>query len=254
MKRYVTLAQGFAAAALLLIAGYAQADEYLVRPDMPRIIDNPQTGDTIKVPVYLHNSYCCSLIADTVEHSSGFSSIGPSGSAPIPSSLNGKHQPPMMSLDESGKSRICFSEDLASHTSPVAANFRVLDMEINDSFSSVTVDCATTTLSAGYNTYSSDYLFLELTGAALGSVPPTATVTGISENGAQVFTVAVSVRQRTDVFLNQYVSQHQIGRLVVSHTGAPRTVKAHLAEYRIDNSNLSSGFTLVGRTELTSKP
>ncbi|MCB0322945.1 MAG: hypothetical protein KDD69_05205 [Bdellovibrionales bacterium] len=230
----------------ILVPGAAFAESAIVYPDKAAVTITDKVN-TITIPVVQNHSYCCEARAANFSDSYSFDVFkNMDGELPevYERDIEGWNPPAITSFNSP---RTCFAADDNFVITPAA---RVSVSLVRDDASSapLTVECSDTTLVGGYNTFSSDYLFLELVNT--GGATDVDAIVLLEDSSGVTSRQSVSVSTRTDVSIKELALSQRIGKISIIHNGSPNQLKAWLAEYRVDTAGLQSSFSLVGRSRL----
>jgi hypothetical protein len=235
---------------LLAIPGNSFAESVLIYPNgVEREISTAATAAI--VPVDDEYSYCCTLWPRLPDSRSGVyvdvTRLNESSAITRYRDQQSSEFPRLASPADSDDSagelrRSCFM------TGNSGENAR---LEIrNEDGEKATLSCRNTALAGGFNTFASDIVFLEII-AESGGGSEVIVRGDYAHGGEQAFEQELSVESRSDLFITSLVGRQKIGRLVISHLGGPGSIRAYVAEYRLDPSNPVTGFTLIDRQELS---
>lgn len=207
-------------------------------------------------------SYCCELrdygvstsqfssSGSTIPRSSEFTSVLSDTNQELAVRYRGQVNPTSGRGYDPSKSRVCFQ---ATEPGVVGVAPYQLYFQRATSSGETRARCEETTLRGGFNSFASDYLFLELVSNQRQALANAITVTvqGFGADGQSLFELTVSVAGRKDIAINPLIGGGQIiGKLVLLSDAPQGAYSAHVAEYTIDRNNRRTGFTLVGRQEL----
>jgi hypothetical protein len=252
-----------------IFAGNVVADDFhiLVNSTPTKgngIFDTFKHGDRVAVNLTVDHSYCCSVFSPFNQITNSATDAGhpvinsisnSNGSVSIPFQKNSAITPAISFGDRSA--RACFTtnetQGFAIRTAPFFLNIGVPNGTVND----LNVRCDDTTLEGGYNTFASDFVFLEIMNKSETDnselSPRVMTVTGLAQDGfTTVFQIQVAVAKRADVNLHSLIGPNKIGSIRINHTAPKDTVVAYVAEYKSDPGT-KSGLTLLGRQLLLSQ-
>ena len=212
------------------------------------IYSNVSEGATVGFIASGYHCYCCDVRADSGE--AKIASVRTEGSStPISVTARGFDSPGLTKDYGYQNARVCFQADPTIFGATPSAFFQLTLSFSSSPASKVWVECSDTTLIGGFNTMSSNYNFLEL---VVSGVPSNAIIGTVRlanyENQEAVVPFGLNAVRR-DISIHDRFGAPTYGRAMVCHDGAPGSVQASLAEYRIDGNNPAS-FTLVGRSEL----
>lgn len=248
MKSKVT---GLLSAGIFLLAnyGYSQAEDHFIYPDRGEVsIPSIGSSDRIVVRSTHQSSYCCRLdpgsnglyLLNVLNEDSEIVDVFDDTSSSIPAVPS---------------SRTCYLTDSeAEANTGTLWRLRYLSLSTLGGPVPAKVDCEETLLAGGFNSYSSDFLFLELLSRQPEYLYTTrARIYVYDSENSIIAKKDVELSGRLDVDLTQLVDGNRIGRVSVAHTGPRGTIDAYVAEYRLDTSNSRSGITLVGRSALQAK-
>lgn len=238
----------------------AQAEDYHISlNETPTkgsgIFDGVKNGDRAVVNLTQNRSYCCSVRTPTftAETEAGISSVVShvSGEA-LQIEKNSAVTPAISFGDRSA--RVCFTSNRQNDYVIKTAPFYVHLAIPNESADNVKVQCDDTTLFGGFNTFASEFVFLEISNTSeldnFGSAQRVVTVTALDTNGTEIFSIPVAVNSRADVDIHSRVGADRIGTIRVNHTAPHGAIHASVAEYKSDKES-KSGLTLLGRQELS---
>lgn len=255
MSRYVAFVIYFLS---VLCVESASAETYAVYPDDgPISIQNPKTDDVIAVSIAGAHSFCCTykmkdsltIVDGVYTATGGFISAKNSAGSAIEFAKDEGFRNPLVSFSEENNvtSRACMR---SKNEEANGGDVVYLTLSIPETPpAEVRVECKDTTLIGAYNTFASDFLYLELI-AAQGRRGHIVSIEGLDSNDNQVFSVSLNVVARSDVAIHTLVGKNTIGRVVVTHDGPAASLNAYMAEYRQDSAS-SSGLVLVDRQALS---
>jgi hypothetical protein len=224
------------------------------------IFDGVNHGDRAIINATLNHSYCCSVFspsnsAGDAQSHPGISSITSAvGNTQIPFEKNSAITPAISFGDRSA--RACFTTNNEStfvvKTAPFYVDLNIPDGTADD----LTIQCEDTTLHGSFNTFASDFVFLEIinhseTDTSTQS-PRVVTVTALDTDGSTLFTLPVGIDKRADIDIHSRVGSNKIGALRINHTAPKGAISAYVAEYKSDPT-AKSGLTLVGRQQASQR-